>query len=519
MSFLHSWWERHPLVRQSILWAVPAILFAATLRALLLSYSPYAYWGSDSNSYFSFAERLLTEGKISLYEKRRYCYPFFILPITVLPGAMLRWLAWIQHGIGLATLVPLAYCVRKTSTNWRWLVVPVTVFYGGLPLILWYEHEMLAENLFFAAVVWSCAGWIAWVGEPVLRRKQQLWWWFFVPFAIVVLTKASGRFFWPGVVLGLTAVRAWRFLRWREATAMAVALVLTLKIGQDSQGSWLLYTSAFPLTKLETPLHAEYKAEIRDMVLAARAAVSEFRADENRKWKRFLKNPEEQTDRPRWTALGRNEKLKMKVYREMAWEGIKEHPGQFLVIAWQKIMSSANPDDFKAERFNTDYYPRRFEHLYERYLTESPWRLRTLFGLPHHKPIPDYAEMRRRIEPDPVSRASTWLIAYDEAFERIVQLEYDASDEPLKPSKPDRLAPMGWWLLAGALLSLLPAYFRRVGVWAIVVGGYLLGVFLVGGANARFFGAAWGVLALLMAVPLDLLIAGARNAFRRRREC
>jgi hypothetical protein len=40
----------------------------------MLSYLPYAYWGSDSRSYYGFAEQLLDTGKLSLYDKRRYLY-------------------------------------------------------------------------------------------------------------------------------------------------------------------------------------------------------------------------------------------------------------------------------------------------------------------------------------------------------------------------------------------------------------------------------------------------------------
>jgi len=39
--------RRHPLLLDAILWAIPAILFGAGLRLMLLHYSPYAYWGSD----------------------------------------------------------------------------------------------------------------------------------------------------------------------------------------------------------------------------------------------------------------------------------------------------------------------------------------------------------------------------------------------------------------------------------------------------------------------------------------
>lgn len=506
MHRLRQWLQRHPLVRDALLWAVPALIFGAVLRGMLLSYSPYAYWGSDSNSYYSFAEQLLSSGKISLYDKRRYVYPLLLLPVSLLPGSDLRWLAWLQHGLGLITLVPLAYCVRKTFAHWRWLVVPVTAVFAGIPILIWYEHELLAESVFFAAALWACAGWMAWVSESRPERKRRLWWLFFAAFAVLVLTKPAGRFFWLGIIVGLVAAGAWRFLRWREYAALAVAGVLTLTIGQDSQGMWLLYTSAFPLTRLDTPLHAAYKAEVSDLVAEAQRNLHEFKIDEDRAWKQFLKHPEEHPERPLWEKLGRDLKLRNKVYRDLALEGIRSRPDLFALIATQKIMSSANPDDFKAERFETGRYARKFEHLYERYTTESPRRLRMLFGLASRDPLPPYEEVRRWIEPHPDSRAAVWLTAYAEGFEPWLRLEHDRSREPGAAVPVDTPTAVGWWVIAGALVSFWPRYFRRLGVWTLSIGGYLLGVFLVGGANARFFGSAWFMIVLLLAAPADLIL-------------
>src|SRR4051812_36313027 len=104
-------WQRHPVVREGVLWAVPALLFGLLLRLLLLSYIPYAYWGSDSRSYFDFAYKLYHEHYFSLVEKRRFLYPIFVAVVNALPGSPLRWLAWLQHGFGLLAVVPVAYLV------------------------------------------------------------------------------------------------------------------------------------------------------------------------------------------------------------------------------------------------------------------------------------------------------------------------------------------------------------------------------------------------------------------------
>src|SRR4030095_10774475 len=186
---LRLFFQRHPLVRDALLWAVPAILVGGVLRLLLLNYVPYAYWGSDSKSYYSFVHQLLDQGVVNVDEKRRYLYPFFLLPVSLLPGEPLRWLAWIQHALGLITLIPMAYVVRRTLVQWQWWVVPITIAWAGMPMVLWYEHELLGETLFFDLIVWAIAGWCAWSKELSVARAQRLFWWFFVPFALFILTK------------------------------------------------------------------------------------------------------------------------------------------------------------------------------------------------------------------------------------------------------------------------------------------------------------------------------------------
>lgn len=270
---LQQFFTKHPLLRDALIWALPAVLFGAVLRALVLAYIPYAYWGSDSKSYFAFAHELLTRGHLTMDAKRRYIYPIWMLFVAVLPGSPLRWTAWLQHLLGLITLFLLAYTVRKVFTHWRWLIVPVTVFFAGLPVIIWYEHELIGECVFVDMVIWACAGWCAWVAAPNLTRSRHLWWWFFVPFALMMLTKPSGRFYLPGLVLGVLAVRGWRVLNWRHAAAFCAVLLLPLGMGTDAQSSWLLYSTAFPLTRLDTPLHADYKKEIRDMVEESRTRI------------------------------------------------------------------------------------------------------------------------------------------------------------------------------------------------------------------------------------------------------
>src|SRR3954471_17128959 len=100
MSSGSTWLQRprnflraHPSLRDALLWTLPAIIFGAVLRTLFLSYLPYAFWGADSRSYFSFAHELIANHAVSLHEKRRYLYPLLMAPVALLPGTPLRWLA------------------------------------------------------------------------------------------------------------------------------------------------------------------------------------------------------------------------------------------------------------------------------------------------------------------------------------------------------------------------------------------------------------------------------------------
>jgi hypothetical protein len=502
LAWLRAFLQRHPLVRDALVWAVPALILGGILRTLMLCYLPYAYWGSDSRSYYGFTEQLLDTGKLSLYDKRRYLYLIGMLPVTLLPGSPLKWLAWLQHAFGLLTLVPLAYCVRKAFVGWRAWIIPATVLYTGLPILLWYEHELLAECLFFHSVVWMLAGWMAFAparGLPVLRN----FWWFFAAFAALVLTKPAGLFFWPGILLGLVCVAAWRVLRLKHWVALGCLFLLQFTIGQDTQGAWLLYTSAFPLTRLETPKHAEYKAEIADLVTKARAELAtNARGPDSKAWVHFLKFPERQSERPHWAALGSDDALKQRIYKDLAHEGIFSHPVLFVRIALGKIIASANPGEFKSDRFLPGYTVEKYESQYAKDSKSKPDRIRRLFALKKDEPLPPYSEFQQRLAPNPESAAARWLHGYVESYHRAAHLVVsDDEDDPTV-----ELTPLAWWMLAGCALAFLPAYFRPVGIPVVVAMGYLFGTFLIGGTNPRYFGAVWAIVLLALCVPLDLLV-------------
>jgi hypothetical protein len=514
--FAKTFLRRHPLWRDALLWALPALVAGAAFRCLLMSYLPYANWNADSRSYYSFAHNLMAHGYVSLYDKRRYLYPIFLLPVTWLPGSPLRWLAPIQHAAGLLTLVPLAYVIRRVLACWKLWIVPLTVLYAVLPITLWFEREVLAEALFFDFMIWAMAGWIAWVEEARPERRARLFWWFFAALALFMLTRPAGRFFWPGLFIGVIAIGAWRDRK--VVLSLGSLFLLTLTMGSRTQGAWLLYLSCFPLTRLDTPLLADYKAEIRDKVEDSRAHLDSYYGDNGWAFE-FLRDPANDPGRPLWARLERESERKVSVYRSLAREAILSHPVLYLGLGLDRLIASANPSNFNPSHFHADTYARRFEHFYDESREGEKTPLRELFALPKQGPLPSYAEFATRLGGPAESRASRTMTAWGRlvcgSWADLVVLP-SSRGLAVPPKLTLRFTILGWCVAAGAMLSLLPLYRRTLGVWMLASFGYLGSVFLLTIANSRYFDLVWPVLFLLAVLPGDRALAR-WPAWRRRR--
>ena len=506
MEKLRNFFRRHPLVRDAFFWAIPAFVFGAVLRALFMSYLPYAFWGADSRSYYYFAHKLLSHGAISLGDKRRYLYPILMVPVSLLPGGPLKWLPLFQHTLGVVTIWPLAYVVRKTLRYWKIWIIPITLIYAGLPIVVWCEHELLGDNVFFATLTWAFAGWVAWAGQEQVERSRRMFWWFLVPFALFILTKPAGRFVWPGIFVGLVIVAAWRLLTLRQALALLAVLLISPTVGSKKQGAWLLYTAVFPLTRLETPLDAEYKAEVSDLVRRMRDNLETYYLLQNDEPFTFLGHPDRQTERPLWAALGQegNEKMKDKIYMDLALEGIMHRPDLFLYLGMERIAATGASLDFCGSLFSDGAFSSDFAEFYQDAVDNEDIPVRMALGLPKKGPIPPYDEYRRKLEPAPGSWPARVVQASEKAYGKNLNL-FRFPNLPTAQCKFSLMRPtfLCWWLLLGGLLSLLPRYRRTLGVWTIVAVGYVFGVFLFSMVFTRYFAPVWPVVLILLAIPAD----------------
>lgn len=517
MERWRSFTRRHPVVVETLLWSIPALLFGAILRILLTSYLPYAFWNADSRSFYTFTQKFMQHGWFSLGDKRRYLYPLLLLPISELPGGVLRWLPIFQHAFGLITLVPLAYVVRKSLVFWRVWIVPITVVYAGLPLILWCEHELLGDHLFFALFIWTFAGWVAWVTQSAPERARRMFWAFLVPLALFIITKPHGRFVWPGLIIGLCLVKAWKPLRWPQWMALFLVLAITPTVGSNKQGAWLFYDAAFPLTRLDTPLHAEYKALLRERVERFRQQLGTYYAVQEEEPYYFLRDPEKHSDSPLWKKLSHDPALKNRIYFDLAFEAVKSRPDLFLYMGLQRVAFDANISTYETTHFEDGAFMKRSQEYYDEAAADEESPVRIAYALPTRGPVPTQDEFQRRIEPKPGSWAARTVRTIVNAYgTKLDFLRY--TDPAYQPHQLSFVRPtfLGCWLLLGAALSLLPRYRRTLGVWMVLAVIYVFGVYIISVVNIHYIAPVWPVFFAVLAVPGDVILTKLSEWISRR---
>lgn len=507
---------KHPILREALLWGLPAVIVGAVLRLLLLNYLPYALWGADTRSHFSFAQRLLQQHSISLDEKRRFLYPILMVPLTLLPGTPLKNVAWLQHLFGLLSLWPFAYAIRKLLVTWKVWIVPITVLYSVFPVVVLFEHEMVGECLLFNAYLWCFAGWTAWVSQEAPKRAKRMLWLVLLPLSAWLLTKPAGRFLWPGLALGVLLLvprRKWR-LSVVQTAFLAGLVMITPFVGSKKLGSLMLYTASFPLTRLETPEHAEYKAEVRPMVEALQSKIDYYYLLDDEPFN-FIFRGEVSEAFPHWQALvEKNDEKRTTVCLDLALEGIRSKPWTMLYFGWQRLVSSANLSCSNYYAFTGDYFRQREETYYTDAIHREKSGFRLAAGLPLHGPLPPYEAFANKLDPAPHSTSAAvvqGVVAFMARFDLVRLPPPPLERQAISHARPTLL---GWLVLAGAVLSFRPRYRTGLAVWTVASTSYLYGVFVFSETNYRYFAPAWPVLLVLMVLPMESIYLAGRAWYR-----
>lgn len=139
----------------------------------------------------------------------------------------------------------------------------------------------------------------------------------------------------------------------------------------------------------------------------------------------------------------------------------------------------------------------------------NPAYLSFLFGLSKDAPLPDYPAMTKLVSPAPYSSAASMMQGYVSGFADTFNFVDTPSDDNRAKGKISAFRPtfLGWWIAAGAAVSLLSSRYRNtLGIWTLAAGGYLLGTFLLGVPSPRYFSPAWPVMVLLLALPVECIL-------------
>lgn len=236
---------RQPIVRECLLWSLPALLLGLVLRATLLTELPYAIYHNDTHDFLTTTYRLLFRHHLQIHPKKTFLVPLFFTLPALLRIPVLFFVPLVQHALGLVLIAMVGALCRLWFAWWKVFLLPITLLVALDPPMLWFEHTMMAESLFvFCTVLLALAG--------TLYARQPTWLRLAFLGAALVLeagARPEGKllFGFALLLLLLLHARRWRsaWLRWALLLALAGA---THFVTKTSQAGLLLYTSVVRLT-------------------------------------------------------------------------------------------------------------------------------------------------------------------------------------------------------------------------------------------------------------------------------
>ncbi len=482
--------------RQCLWLCLPALIVGAILRISFLVAVPQVYYGSDSNSYFTTADGLWNHGEFKIPPKRRYLYPVFLAAVVALPGSTAVGVAILQHAAGLATLLGIGWVAGQLTRRPAIWVPAVTLVAAMWPRMLWYEHEMIAEVFILAALVLTVA--LALPLERLRTRRGLLF--FLIAAGVVIAVKPHGRPFWLAFVF-LAGVYTWGHLRWKVEhwAVVAASIFILITGGSNSQGSWLLLSSALPLVKTEGAKWQEYRTILKPMIEEARADLVNYAVLQGRYKKELSKDAAGSQFGPEWATLRLDKTKFATVAKHLAIEGILAQPLVFTEMLYRKIMCVLAYGSPRSSITPARFWEQQAETNEGRWTRNGPqtW---LVYGM-------DEAAYLRMEE---AGRART--LWFDDT---ILSLEKEAAWTAYingRPGQPPRISLRwpGVLLTLGLLTCLLPGRFRRTAILWLPVIVYCGLIFTVGDTVTRYLHPIDWAAFVLVALGLDAVLdAGA----------
>jgi len=478
---------------------LPALLVGAALRIWLLAVIPEGSYSADSPSYFETTVKLAEKHDLSVGLKRRWLYPLLLVPTPLIPPSPVRVVPFIQHAIGLVTILGVGWIVGHL-TRLRMLWVPaVTMLYAVWPRILWYEHEIVAEAVFLAGFILLAAL----AARPgALRNPRQLLW-FLLTAAAVVALRPHGRGVWLAAIVSaylLTRTLNWG---WKNWAAVAFGLLIIKTSGNNTQGNWLLLNSTLPLVNLEGETWREYREALRVVVMETRAdGIGYAWTQEN--YKKRLQHRDPSKINETWAKLNHDKPLFSKVCASFSREALVRHPLRFTQLTLAKCLIALRADSARANFSPAVFWPAQDVINATRW-PQSPREMQMAYKLNPEEYAALSAERRTRTFGglpflNWVSNTFGWVKVHFN--EQTRHLSFDPR-------------PMGWLALLGLAVCLFSRRFSATAVLWLSAGLYMLTVFAVADRLPRFVHPVEWVGWVLAAIALDALLCGAWFGIKR----
>jgi hypothetical protein len=331
-----------------LIWSLPALLVAIGLRIALTISMPYGYVQYDSAEYLITPYRLLSHGSFFVEGKRGFLVPlFFTIPFLLHVPALIA-IPILQHLLGLVATVLSGGVVRLWFRRWRWFIVPVTLFVGINPSMLWYEQTIMGESEFLFALIFLALAGSLWLQERSRRR--------FILFLGALVCAAGARpegrlFFAFGFLLAVLMLWGqWRKLAMCAGAMFAVAVAGALIVRQ-STAPQLLYASLIQLA----PDHSRLVPGIEPYILTLRDKVRNDSGGDPLQLVKVSKEIRDNIDPWLWSHTTNRKQyypLLNRTLRNLCLDAIFAHPAQAMLIPFDKFRIAS--DSWSAYQWNPD---------------------------------------------------------------------------------------------------------------------------------------------------------------------
>src|SRR5438067_8270727 len=253
---------RDPQFHELLRWCAPALLLAFAVRALLTIQMPYGYMQFDTADFLVTAQRFMMHGDTVIHGKKTFLVPIlYTLPFVLhIPALIVIPLA--QHFLGLLGVLMIGALVRLWFVSWKWLIIPATLLIALNPVLLWFEHALMAESVY---LFWIVA--VALAGTLFTWRKSDgVFVFLLIALFFTAASRPEGKLFFAFGFLLLPLV-GWsnrKRLLQRMAWLTGLALI-TFPICRNTQAGQLLYATVLPLAPDESKVEPGISEWIRPL--------------------------------------------------------------------------------------------------------------------------------------------------------------------------------------------------------------------------------------------------------------